>query len=89
MLPNNYLKTIGASFRQIRESRNLKREYIAAKCGVSIAAIAKLEQGKTDVGIAKIIYYLLAMDATIIDLATILPPPTEEYVLHKAGRIVG
>jgi transcriptional regulator with XRE-family HTH domain len=48
-----YLRQIGAGFRQLRERHKLKREYIASKCAVS-AAIAKLEQGKADVGMGKL-----------------------------------
>ncbi len=68
-----YIIEIGKSFRHLRESRNVEREYIAAKCGVSTRAIAKLEEGKTDVGLGKMMLYLDAMDATLKDLLGLLP----------------
>jgi transcriptional regulator with XRE-family HTH domain len=82
-----YLRLIGAGFRQLRERRQLKREYIASKCAVSAAAIAKLEQGNADVGMGKIIFYLDAMNATMNELVALLPPPARLRVkIGGCGR---
>jgi DNA-binding XRE family transcriptional regulator len=55
------LSIMRQTFKELREARNLKREYIAQKCGVGYDAIAKMEQGNADVGLTKLATYLKVM----------------------------
>lgn len=79
------LSKIGATYRNMRETKGYKREYIAEKCGVSTDTIAKMEQGNIEVGICKLINYLQVIGHNLSDFAGQLPPPRKIRTLSFIG----
>lgn len=81
---------IGKTFTQLREAKNIKREYVAEQCSKKYSAVAKFEQGKADAGMAQVIMYLATMGIDIQEFVAMyernLPPPPR--MIPMSGMLI-
>ena len=54
-MPNITLKTIGANIRKHRQSKQFKQEWLAKKARLSVSEISRLENGRRDTTIKKLL----------------------------------
>ena len=60
-------KKIGNRIRKIRESKDLKREYVADELGITHGAYSKIERGDSDSNTSRLLQIAEILDVSVTD----------------------
>jgi transcriptional regulator with XRE-family HTH domain len=63
-----YLKKIGSNLRKFRVAKKIKQEYVANKVHLSKSEVSRIENGRRDPGLVKIIEMANVIGMTVTDL---------------------